>query len=419
MPARRASSSRSSPRGTASPRSLSAARSRASAPRRASRASDARRRRRRADLGARARARARRRDRCISSTSCASSCGGHELVGRRPPRRAWRHAFTRAGAGRRATCSRARRARPAGAAAPAAQPRADPRDRRARAGAAAGRVLRHRLPPQPAGGGAALRPAARDHRRGRAALRLPRPVLRVHRRARCRSSTPARPRAGGRRASRQRRQHVRDRAGRSVATTMGFTAVDGLPMGTRCGALDPGVMLYLMDEHGMDARAIENADLQAVGAARRLRASRATCATLLGQRRCRARRAIDLFVYRIGRELGSLAAALAGSTRSSSPPASARTQRRSASGLPRRGLARRGARRGGQRRAAGRASAAGSQRVGLGHPHQRGADDRAPHAPARPGRGPRREAPARGVPARGVRHVGNGLRCPPAGGVRA
>ena len=36
--------------------------------------------------------------------------------------------------------------------------------------------------------------------------------------------------------------------GRSVASTMGFTAVDGLPMGTRCGSLDPGVVLYLMDE---------------------------------------------------------------------------------------------------------------------------------------------------------------------------
>ncbi len=45
--------------------------------------------------------------------------------------------------------------------------------------------------------------------------------------------------------------------GRSIATTMGFTAADGLPMGTRCGSLDPGVMLYLMDELRMDARAIE------------------------------------------------------------------------------------------------------------------------------------------------------------------
>ena len=57
---------------------------------------------------------------------------------------------------------------------------------------------------------------------------------------------------------RQRREHVRaSQAGASVASTMGFTALDGLPMGTRCGALDPGVMLYLMDERRMDARAIE------------------------------------------------------------------------------------------------------------------------------------------------------------------
>ncbi len=45
--------------------------------------------------------------------------------------------------------------------------------------------------------------------------------------------------------------------GKSIASTMGFTAVDGLPMGTRAGALDAGVLLYLMDERKMDARAIE------------------------------------------------------------------------------------------------------------------------------------------------------------------
>jgi acetate kinase len=45
--------------------------------------------------------------------------------------------------------------------------------------------------------------------------------------------------------------------GRSVASTMGLTALDGVPMGTRCGAIDPGVLLYLMNERGMDARAIE------------------------------------------------------------------------------------------------------------------------------------------------------------------
>ena len=46
--------------------------------------------------------------------------------------------------------------------------------------------------------------------------------------------------------------------GRSVASTMGFTAVDGLMMGTRSGALDPGVLLYLMQEGGLDAKAIED-----------------------------------------------------------------------------------------------------------------------------------------------------------------
>jgi len=46
--------------------------------------------------------------------------------------------------------------------------------------------------------------------------------------------------------------------GRSVASTMGFTAVDGLMMGTRCGLLDVGVVLYLMQEHRMDAGAVEN-----------------------------------------------------------------------------------------------------------------------------------------------------------------
>ncbi|HEX7127500.1 MAG TPA: acetate kinase, partial [Thermodesulfobacteriota bacterium] len=47
------------------------------------------------------------------------------------------------------------------------------------------------------------------------------------------------------------------RDGASVATTMGFTALDGLVMGTRCGSLDPGVLLYLMDRHGMTARDLE------------------------------------------------------------------------------------------------------------------------------------------------------------------
>jgi acetate kinase len=100
-------------------------------------------------------------------------------------------------------------------------------------------------------------------------------------------------------------------AGRSVASTMGFTAVDGLPMGTRCGAIDPGVILFLMDQSGMDVRAIEtliykqSGLLGVSGISSDMRA-------LLASQDPRARTAIDLYVYRISRELGSLAAALGG-----------------------------------------------------------------------------------------------------------
>ena len=97
----------------------------------------------------------------------------------------------------------------------------------------------------------------------------------------------------------------------SVASTMGFTAVDGLPMGTRCGSIDPGVILYLMDERGMDARAIEkmiyneSGLLGVSGISSDMRA-------LLASKEPRAQVAVDLYVYRIRRELGSLAAALGG-----------------------------------------------------------------------------------------------------------
>ena len=99
--------------------------------------------------------------------------------------------------------------------------------------------------------------------------------------------------------------------GRSVATTMGFTAVDGLMMGTRCGAIDPGVILYMMQEHGMDAAAIEDLIyrqsglLGVSGVSSDMRALRASAEPAAGE-------AIALFVYRIVRELGSLVAALGG-----------------------------------------------------------------------------------------------------------
>ena len=100
-------------------------------------------------------------------------------------------------------------------------------------------------------------------------------------------------------------------AARSIATTMGLTAVDGLPMGTRSGALDPGVLLYLMDQRGMDARAIESLVCTRSGLLG-VSGLSSDMRVLLARSSPRAALAVELFVYRIGRELGSLAAALGG-----------------------------------------------------------------------------------------------------------
>ena len=99
--------------------------------------------------------------------------------------------------------------------------------------------------------------------------------------------------------------------GRSIASTMGFTALDGLPMGTRSGALDPGVVLYLMDHHGMNARAIEKL-LYSQSGLLGVSGISSDMRELLASGDPAAREAVDLFAYRIGRELGSLAAALGG-----------------------------------------------------------------------------------------------------------
>ncbi len=99
-------------------------------------------------------------------------------------------------------------------------------------------------------------------------------------------------------------------AGRSVASTMGFTAVDGLPMGTRSGNLDPGVLLYLLDELRMDARAVEDLIYKQSGLLGVSGLSSDMRVLLASDER--ARFAVDLYVYRIGRELGSLAAAAGG-----------------------------------------------------------------------------------------------------------
>ncbi|WP_247596828.1 acetate/propionate family kinase [Hydrogenophaga sp. PAMC20947] len=98
---------------------------------------------------------------------------------------------------------------------------------------------------------------------------------------------------------------------RSMATTMGFTALDGLVMGTRCGNLDPGVVLHLIDQKGLSPAQVsellykQSGLLGVSGLSSDLR-------ELLGSDTGAAQEAIELFVYRAVRELGSLAAALGG-----------------------------------------------------------------------------------------------------------
>lgn len=101
------------------------------------------------------------------------------------------------------------------------------------------------------------------------------------------------------------------RDGRSVATTMSFTALDGLPMGTRSGDLDPGVVLYLLTEGKMDAAAVTDLLYHRSGLLG-VSGISSDMRDLLASPAPAARAAVELFVYRIGRELGSLAAALGG-----------------------------------------------------------------------------------------------------------
>ena len=100
--------------------------------------------------------------------------------------------------------------------------------------------------------------------------------------------------------------------GRSVASTMGFTAVDGLMMGTRCGAIDPGVLIYLMDTEGMDARGLEDLIYRKSGLLGVSGGVSSDMRTLRASDVAGAKEAIDLFVHRIVRETGSLAAAMGG-----------------------------------------------------------------------------------------------------------
>jgi len=97
----------------------------------------------------------------------------------------------------------------------------------------------------------------------------------------------------------------------SVASTMGFTALDGLMMGTRCGSLDPGIVLHLITQLGMTAQAVEtmlyeqSGLLGVSGISGDMRSVQASSAP-------EARQAVDLYVYRVKQQLGSLAASLGG-----------------------------------------------------------------------------------------------------------
>ena len=98
---------------------------------------------------------------------------------------------------------------------------------------------------------------------------------------------------------------------RSVATTMGFTALDGLMMGTRCGSLDAGVVMYLQSTLGMSLAQVEHMLYEESGLLG-VSGLSADMRTLEASDDPRAEAAIELFVHRISQELGALAAALGG-----------------------------------------------------------------------------------------------------------
>jgi acetate kinase len=100
------------------------------------------------------------------------------------------------------------------------------------------------------------------------------------------------------------------RAGRSVGSTMGFSALDGMPMGTRCGQLDPGVILHLLAE-GMEAEAITRL-LYTESGLKGLSGISHDMRTLLASDAKEAAEAVDYYVFRLSREIGAMAAVLGG-----------------------------------------------------------------------------------------------------------
>ena len=101
------------------------------------------------------------------------------------------------------------------------------------------------------------------------------------------------------------------RDGKSVATSMGFSPLDGLVMSSRCGAIDPGVLLHLLEGRKMTGSEISDLLYRRSGLLG-VSGISGDMRTLLASSEPTAREAVDLFVYRAGREIGSLAAALGG-----------------------------------------------------------------------------------------------------------
>ncbi|MEM1289147.1 MAG: acetate/propionate family kinase [Pseudomonadota bacterium] len=99
--------------------------------------------------------------------------------------------------------------------------------------------------------------------------------------------------------------------GQSVGSTMGFSALDGLPMGTRCGQIDPGVLLYLLQEKGMSVPQLTELLYKQSGL-KGLSGLSNDMRQLLDSPEVNARRAIDYFVFRIRREVGGMVAVLGG-----------------------------------------------------------------------------------------------------------
>ena len=103
--------------------------------------------------------------------------------------------------------------------------------------------------------------------------------------------------------------------GRSVDTTMGLTPLDGLVMGTRCGAIDPGILLYLMQACAMSAAELQDLLYNRSGL---LGVSGLSddVRNLLASRDPRAAEALEMFVFHVAREVGALCSTLGGIRRS-------------------------------------------------------------------------------------------------------